>query len=45
MTTIPGFYKSMPSVSVTLGEDHGKVIQYIFPDLYVNGFDLRSKSH
>ena len=41
--------------TITLGQGHQKVIQYIFPDLYflcpkylrfsLNGFDVRSKSH
>ena len=40
---------------MTLGQGHQKVIQYIFPELYLlcpkylrwssNGFDVRSKSH
>ena len=40
--------------AVTLGQGHGKVIQYISPDLYIlcpkylrfssNGFDVRDKS-
>ena len=42
------------ATAVTLGEGHGKVIQYISPDLYIlcakyvslssNGFDVRGKS-
>ena len=43
------------TTAVTLGEGHGKVIQYILPDLYIlcpkylrrssNGFDVGGKSH
>ena len=42
------------ATAVTLGQSHGKVIQYISPDLYIifskyirfssNGFDVRVKS-
>ena len=42
------------ATAVTLGQGHGKVIQYIFPDPYIlcakylrfssNGFDMRGKS-
>ena len=42
------------ATAVTLGQSHGKVIQYIFPDPYIlcakyvrfssNGFDVRGKS-
>ena len=42
------------ATAVTLGQGHGRVIQYIFPDPYIlcakylrfssNGFDVRGKS-
>ena len=44
----------MDATVMTLGQGHGKVIQYILPDLYIlypkylrcssNGFDVRGKS-